>query len=262
MNYHNKLFLKTLAITGVVLTSITVNRAFADEPLMGNTTIGSTTAKIEIQPPEEVELCPKGQYVQKCGDYRVGFNWLKSITFSNDGSTYTTKNYYIANNPIKVTSQDIPVLLEQMRTFFNADADSIFYIKMNNNTFTFEKTNTDKSTYKKDRDNILNYACNPKEKTISCAYCPNFAEVEPSTVKLSIKNTWVFHTIADCYAEEFQDTTGNYHYVLPEDTNSVQKCYYTNNSISALDKLNGDFISGIKPSETANATLSTTVSTN
>lgn len=211
-------------------------------------------------------LCPAGQYVYKCGNYKIGFNWLKSMPMSNtyteencsteggvwnsDSSTcdISTKNYYISN--------DQSELLDQMRAFFGGTESSIERCKTWSDNSCTERELTDK--YLKDRYYILMTVCNPFDSNtaVTCAYCPNSANIEKSTVKIKINTltnvssaeNWNFHTIADCYIKEFSDSTGTYIYVNDSgswDTNpDPEICYYTNTNPEALNLLQGDSIEG------------------
>lgn len=188
-------------------------------------------------------VCPRGQYVYKCGNYRVGFNWLKSAGFpelqtilsgSTNGYT-TTKNYYVGDTTLE--------LFEQMRNFFNGT----------NTVLSKNENSVSPVSPVADRELILNYLCHPATSTITCALCPNNANVPATTVELdddnkTIEGTWDFHTFADCYMDEFEDSTGTYIYRL-ESTEGQQsaKCYYTNTDPNALDALNGDEIDNFIP---------------
>ena len=134
-------------------------------------------------------------------------------------------------------------LFEQMRIFFGLSADTITY---KNGTDTAVTT---KSVFKQDRDKILNYVCNPLNTTITCAYCPNSASVDASTVQKNSSGTikegsWVFHTIADCYTDEFKDLTGTYHYIQSESAGTTEKCYYATTDTNSLSTLRGSVLSG------------------
>ena len=187
-------------------------------------------------------LCPAGQYVYKCGNYRVGFNWLRGVQSTSDdtdNSALSTKNYYISNDQL--------TLLQQMRDFFAAkDGTSIRYCEN-------DSCNSNTSDYKDDRDAILNNVCNPfnSNTAVTCAYCPNSANVDASTVKITTENTtakqtasdWEFHTFADCYTDTFTDSTGTYKYTQQNQT-TAEKCFYANTNPEAFNTLQGDGISG------------------
>ena len=217
-----------------------------------------------------VKLCPEGQYVAACGNYRIGFNWLKpakvpdpgaisnveqqpdiepnteTVTVSIDIPYKETTNYYI--------SDDIIDLYKQMRIFFgNTDREiSISYLDDNDNTISL--ATAPYLSYRSDREAILNNLCHPSSVDITCMACPNDAKVPASVVQLdadnlTIQGSWELHTFADCYMQEFEDSTGSYFYV-PDDEyvfNAVQlnnsaKCYYQNTTASAIDTLAGDEI--------------------
>lgn len=188
-------------------------------------------------------VCPRGQYVYKCGNYRVGFNWLKSAGFPelqtiSSGSTNgytTTKNYYVGDTTLE--------LFEQMRNFFNGT----------NTVLSKNENSVSPVSPVADRELILNYLCHPATSTITCALCPNNANVPATTVELdddnkTIEETWDFHTFADCYMDEFEDSTGTYIYRLGStEGQQSAKCYYTNTDPNALDALNGDEIGNFIP---------------
>lgn len=191
-------------------------------------------------------LCPAGQYVYKCGNYRVGFNWLRGI--HND--KISTENYYISDDPSE--------LLQQMRDFFAAkDNSSIRYCDDGQDSCNEIKS---VSEYKNDRNTILINVCDPfsSDTAVTCAYCPDSAKIDASTVTV-ITNTddtperkmtqttsdWKFYTIADCYTDTFTDSTGTYKYTYNSPT--AEKCFYNNTNINAFNTLQGDSISGFAP---------------
>lgn len=255
------------------------------------------------------KLCPTGQYVYKCGNYRIGFDWLKGMFITkttvedveivldtnenNNENNETTiiegqkqacyaKNttdsqnnedgpiiaYNWVNNSkcIKITVNKVKTnnyyttdnqsdLLQQMRDFFAAKKNtSINYcekVDQDNNKCT--KINTiNVEDYKSDRDTILNTVCNPfdSEMVITCATCPGSAKVGASTVEINtaLKTTksWTFHTIADCYMQDFTDSTGTFKYVKPEQITNPnlpgEECYYSNTDKENFDALQGDSI--------------------
>ncbi len=187
-------------------------------------------------------VCPRGQYVYKCGNYRVGFNWLKGAGFPelqtiSSGSTNgytTTKNYYVGDTTLE--------LFEQMRNFFNGTNAVLF---VNGDSVSSVSPVAD-------RELILNYLCHPATSTITCALCPNNANVPATTVELdddnkTIEGTWDFYTFADCYMDEFEDSTGSFYYTAESGSNAKAKCYYTNTDPNALNTLNGDEIGNFIP---------------
>lgn len=192
-------------------------------------------------------LCPSGQYVSKCGNYRVGFNWLKKATFpqpnasgDNHGST-STNNYYVSEQAD---------LFEQMRIFFSGVNESIL---AKDETETI--SNIAPEDYIADRELILNYLCNPVNSTVTCTACPNGGNVDKSSVKLFgddnqiVSGSWKFHTFADCHMQDFEDSTGSFSYYYADTGTDAEKakCYYTNtDSINTLsgDAI-GDFIPGL-----------------
>lgn len=217
-------------------------------------------------------LCPAGQYISKCGDYRIGFNWLKPAKLpyqQTDGNseeskltraTYVTRNYYIGDTTLE--------LYEQMRTFFGHKRDN------NNQPYTIsyldaETGNETPATIEEleyDRELILNNLCHPMTSTIVCTKCPNGANVDASTVvfdanNVAIRGSWDFYTIADCYINEFEDSTGAYFYISEdvfgpaiETAGTGANCYYTNTNPNALETLNGDEIGTFFPALNAGQT--------
>lgn len=203
----------------------------------------------------KVGLCDAGEYVAQCGDYRVGFNWLKRAKLpdpENPSETIInykeTLDYYV--------DEDVLSLFTRMRIFFGNENE----LMLDNNGIPF-----DPNTIKKDREAILNNLCHPSDSKakIICKPCPNDAKVESSTVALdenylTIQGSWNFHTIADCYMKQFEDTTGIYFYV-PDDLpagvtfdnatfpDNAESCYYTNTNPNAWDALAGDEIGTFMP---------------
>lgn len=222
------------------------------------------TARLSISANKTKEkLCPAGYYIAQCGNYRVGFNWLKNATFPTvdtaenpeEGGTtttitdITTKNYYIYDDTID--------LFRQMRAFFGHEVADVFYT-----TEYGDDVNTaqiaSQEDIKNDRELILSNVCHPAIFAHKCEKCPNNASVPASYVFLDNENnsaiagSWNFYTIADCYMDEFEDSTGTYFYVPGENINlstvtSGAKCYYSNTNPGATDALNGDEIGKFKP---------------
>lgn len=194
-------------------------------------------------------LCPKGQYVYSCGKYIIGYNWLTSVTLTDlKGVKHTIDNYNVGNNTLEK--------MNQMRGFFG------------NQMINYERgcvTDSDSGTYSceqkgnkdasEDRDLILGLACNPfiSGEDVKCAVCPDGGTVEKSSVQIDnynpsslllIRNSWNFHTIADCYVSEFEDNSGSFIYV-PEasdlSTKQGTQCYYSKSTASVA----GDYISDL-----------------
>ena len=240
--------------------AVTSSAVFADSTEMGISGVTNTVIREQAQTSRfsssnaatKVKLCPSGQYVAACGNYRVGFNWLKSAKVPDPDQDQTnptsanirieykeTKNYYISN--------DILDLYDQMRIFFG------------NTTMTMEYLDNDDDVqitdnFQEDREAILNNLCHPSSTNITCMPCPNDASIPASTVQLdannlTIQGSWEFHTFADCYMQEFEDSTGSYFYV-PDNMyvfndahlNNSAKCYYQNTTAGAIDTLGGDEI--------------------
>ena len=167
-------------------------------------------------------LCPEGQYVAKCGNNTIGFNWLKSVCLDleeddldPDTCQNSTRNYFSAVSVLK--------LYEQMRDVFSSETDQSIPYKDENNHIQYASHDD----VLNDRQNILGYMCDIN--TITCAPCPNGAKVEPSTVAVlassNFVNKWNIRTFADCYMDEFEDSTGSYVYVQNGST-TPEKCYY------------------------------------
>ena len=281
--YHTtKILLKTFGFT--IVLCFCINTAFAEGAATGNPdetqnagtvntggqsgNSGTNTSDPETNDPtttsdgSTITLCPAGQYVYKCGNYRVGLEWLKGISDVEDNTIKTktaceitnggvwsesdskcyvsTRNYYITNNQYD--------LLEQMRNLFRAIG--IQYCA----TWDNDKNSCTKIYPKyarnpnvaQDLKTILDYVCNPLDSsiTITCAYCPDSANVPASKVTLNSSgektSNWSFYTIADCYMETFTDTTGTYNYY--NESGTQQKCYYANTNSKALSTLSGDNI--------------------
>lgn len=292
MNYRDSFLMKFFSIITVLCYGY-VNDVFADSPYRpgtgtmdedididgGGDSGGTSVPIIPINPTHT--LCPAGQYVYKCGNYRVGFKWLKgmyytddSITTENDCDgdwntdqskcTRRTKNYYyITETDNNLSDDDRSALLQQMRDFFAAKNNvSIQYcvLDSDNNCTGSANAPIAANEYIIERDKILETVCNPTNTTITCAYCPDSANIPASTVKINAvtKKTsdWSFHTIADCYMNSFTDSTGTFKYVT-NTSSQAKKCYYTNTNPEAFSALSGDsieqFVSGI----TVNAAVMT-----
>ena len=196
------------------------------EDNVGTTTdvpFGSETIPVTVLTSPRV-LCAEGTYLEKCGTNKIGFNWLKSICFNND-TTNCSRNYYGAASILNSG------LYKKMREVFSSTDDiSITYKDTDNNI-----SNASHDDVVDDRKKILNFYCNPFTDTITCKACPNNAKVEPSIVytlniSSSISNTvnvwsWDIRTFADCYMDEFEDSTGTYVYQDGISTDA-EKCYY------------------------------------
>lgn len=207
------------------------------------------------------KLCPAGQYVSQCGNYRVGFYWLKTAKLSyqnteaippDDGDRYTidTRDYYVGENNLE--------LFEQMRGFFSSTGDTtIFYRDPDSGIQPISY-----ATFVEERELILKNICHPAlTSAIKCEKCPNDANIPESSVDLDEDNltfagSWHFHTIADCYMTEFKDSTGTYIYLpanTPDDEHAIEQitpensehCYYTPTTTS--ESLNGDEIGTVVP---------------
>lgn len=223
-----KMFLWVLPIWCFCFDSIAVipvGQTVSDNPLLYE-----YTANVAMPAHPTVQtLCQAGTYLLRCGSNQLGFNWLKSATFSTPTSvdpnaTTTTKNYYDG-----VTTAQ--ARYEQMRAFFNGNAALQYHDGTNIVTATPDDVHNDRYL-------MLSKKCNPfdsNQKAI-CATCPNNANVMASTVVIdSTNNTtsaWRVYTFADCYFDEFQDSTGTYIYVantvnFDNPDAPAEKCYYS-----------------------------------
>lgn len=201
------------------------------------------------------KICAKGYYVAQCGRYRVGFNWLKNAKFprASDSGTdvYETNNYYVYD--------DVIDLFKQMRNFFDNSANPPTSI-IGTTSYNIP-VDPDNPTYidpQEDRELILNSLCHPALVQPVCKKCPDGGTTQDaSTVTLdyeglSVPGSWHIHTIADCYMDEFEDSTGTYVYLPPVSnidpaTAQAENCYYTNTNQNAINALNGDEIQDFVP---------------
>jgi len=189
-------------------------------------------------------LCRAGYYVSKCGDYNVGTNWLKGYPESENAvaisaameasATVVTSRAGIRNSLISgiVNSPNYYDYsginnLKNLRYFFSNNGDDIIYT-----TASGTRQIVQYDTYKSMRNNLLVATCNPVDVQITCSQCPGIGTVPASTVDITydsgllVSGSWNFHTIADCYMQEFSDSTGIYEYV--DNNNNTQNCYYAN----------------------------------
>ena len=216
-------------------------------------------------------LCPAGQYVSQCDNYNVGFYWLKSAKLpyqdESDGGdggggggdggldengerlTIDTRDYYVGDTNLE--------LFKQMRGFFSSTGDTTILYR---DADSGEIQPIPYATFVEDRELILKNVCHPATTSISCTKCPNDANVAESSVELdednlAITGSWRFHTIADCFMTEFEDSTGTYFYVpdtAPDisvvDLDHAEHCLYT--PTTASESLNGDAIGTVVPGTT------------
>lgn len=192
-------------------------------------------------------LCRAGYYVSKCGEYNVGTNWLRGYPASENtvlvdattqqtahverGATvragrYSTLISGIVNSPNYYDYSGINNL-QNLRYFFgNDDGKRIVYT-----TSSGTRQVAEYAAYSDTRNKLLAVTCNPVNVQIVCSQCPGVATVPASTVDITydsgllVSDSWKFHTIADCFMQEFQDSTGIYEYV--DDNNQAQNCYYS-----------------------------------
>ena len=159
------------------------------------------------------QICEKNKYVAKCGSVTIGTNLLKGFPLSNtSGHSHNYYDYSGKNNIVN------------LRNFFGGIADLRY------TTYDGYTTTETSSDYIDARDNFLNTICNPVGQStnfFTCLPCSDGGKVAKSTVTLNSDDEptdWEFHTFADCFKNEFSDSTGVYKYVNNgNDTN----CYYS-----------------------------------
>ena len=215
----------------------------------------------------DIIICPKGEYVAACGRYVVGFNWLKNASFpyedeepqeNEDPQYYKTYNYY--------TSDDVIDLFKTMRVFFGNETGALDY------TTAYGDPNATSGTAQpeviiNDRDMILNNLCHPSKVTPKCEPCPNGTVPESKFTFNPVNriiSAWEVYTIADCYRNEFEDSTGSYVYLpegenlniedIPSSNHPAEKCYYTNTNPAARSVLEGTAIGVFDPDFTPSVT--------
>ncbi len=196
-------------------------------------------------------ICPAGEYVYSCGSYKVGYNWLRSITLTAPNSTERTINNYDIGD-------DTYAKMTQLHAFFNR-AETIKY-KDISDPDKIQTISSSDNIVMADKEFILGLVCNPLNNTkITCVACPDGGTVEETNVKvgkdaayeetdlLLIRNSWNFHTIADCYVTEFTDASGSFVYASPTVSTNNEKgeaCYYVNTNSNDKKLLTGDILYG------------------
>lgn len=233
MGHKHSYFFKFLGVA-IVLCGI-ISGASADDfdinevnsiAVNDNDNINLPYLEAQIMYQQKV-ICAEGTYLKKCGNTEIGFNLLKPMY--NSTNTRLTRNYYGA------TSNNDLSRYEQMRKVFTG-TEPVPYKDENNETQIASNADV-----VRDRETILDYFCDPFDDTIvkQCAPCPGDAKVASSYIKTSPLNTsveeWHINTLADCYLDEFQDSTGKYVYVPNNEnfeTSSGAKCYYTGSTTS------------------------------
>lgn len=188
-------------------------------------------------------LCRTGYYVSKCGTHNVGTYWLKGYQKSNlttsmltalvqSAQTVSTRAGTIQTRTVAtgvVNSTDYYDYsgtdnIKNLRKFF-AGTEPIVYTN-----FSGMRALAQPATYLEDRNGLLAAICDPTQVQVGCTKCPGVAKIPESTVDMTydsasiIASSWKFHTIADCYMQEFADSTGIFEYV--DDNNTPQTCYY------------------------------------
>lgn len=185
-----------------------------------------------------VQICPKGSYVTKCGDYSVGYSWLTSRYSTTCGT-----------NALDISARSdttVAQYFEQMRTFFaglptlECAGGNPVTCKSGAATLVMLSENCVKGN----RNSVLKKVCDPtkEETTYVCEKCPNNANIPMSTVDIittensetttSTPDNWNFHTIADCYQSEFEDDTGTFIYLQEGVNGNVEDNCYFGNTIS------------------------------
>jgi len=186
-------------------------------------------------------LCRAGYYVAKCGTNNVGTYWLKGYVKSS-----TNMSSSMATNTQTTVAERAGILrtvlanvtnsddyydysgtnnVENLRRFFAGDKELVF------TTLAGMRTSVVPDVYLDNRDGLLAATCDPTQVQISCAKCPGLGTIPASTVDITydtaslVARSWNFHTIADCYMQEFSDSTGIFEYV--NDNNETQTCYYS-----------------------------------
>lgn len=159
-------------------------------------------------------LCAAGYYVEKCGDYVIGTNLLKGYQIDD---THNSPDYYDYANENNLVN---------LRKFFAGVQPFRYRTKMTQTVVEIEP-----EEYVPFRNGLLASICNPAETEIICQKCPEDADVDESVVGLDadnvpVEDSWIFHTISDCYINEFSDSTGTFEYVDPETPDVAQNCYY------------------------------------
>lgn len=231
-------------------------------------------------------ICPKNQYVKSCSGYAVGTNWLKGGRFSADEKqgkkipALTIPSYY-EDLEEDATTEELSALhaekIKALRYFFNqAGPDSILSttgqtgIIKNITDADITKTDSENAEINRREGNgetlkdsekipytvasdLLTLLCT---SDVECAPCEG-GLVDATTYEYDsfsiLANTWKFYTIADCYKEDFSDTTGSFNYVDYE--NKTIQCKYNTDEETAILK-GQKLISSYTPSSTSSYTPS------
>ena len=189
---------------------------------------------------KKLSVCPSGQYLARCGMATLGTNWLKGMTKTGNIETPDFYSYNIG------TSESVH--MENLRKFF-AGKDSFKYNARTRSTdsssdpYVYTQKTATPDDYKPALNQILSNYCTDEQGRLAntvCETCPNNATIARSTVEEDtyctgkiLWDTWNVHTIADCYMNEFEDSTGSYVYVPnnithPENAADAKlTCYYS-----------------------------------
>ena len=189
---------------------------------------------------KKLSVCPSGQYLARCGMATLGTNWLKGMTKKGNIETPDFYSYNIG------TSESVH--MENLRKFF-AGKDSFKYnartrsTDSSSGTYVYTPKTATPDDYKPALNQILSNYCTDEQGRLAntvCETCPNNATIARSTVEEDtyctgkiLWDTWNVHTIADCYMNEFEDSTGSYVYVPNNITppknaaDAKLTCYYS-----------------------------------
>ena len=164
-------------------------------------------------------ICPENYYVATCGSVTIGTNLLKGILCA--GCDVTNYYDYAEENN-----------MENLRAFFDTDTcnntstvEYIFYTDYNGT-----ESSATSLSYCDQARLFLDTICTPNTNSINtpdssfftCLPCPNDGNVGESVMGRE-EDGWkwsVFHTIADCYKDTFEDSTGTYVY------GDTEQCHY------------------------------------
>ena len=163
-----------------------------------------------------VVICPKNQYVAKCGDVVIGTNILR-------GTPEDNFDYYDRSGQNNI---------ENLHRFFSAESSDAPADRILTYTKNGAVHNVDYHIYRDQRNHFLNAYCDPSGQSASfftCAPCPNggITASVSSVAPLSNSLSWTFHTFADCYKDKFTDASGTYQYRNENNNVNVKQCRHT-----------------------------------
>ena len=250
MSHNRNILLKVCIFTMVFVCHGWVFDAIADDPntlyvdpavtYTDNNDV--TTADVNVS---QKIICPVNKYLSRCGDYYIGFNWLKGLKSDPKHNNYYYETYSEEPEEIK-KPWPIDTMFKQMQKFFHGDTQPASY----NSGESLE--------FKWNRDVVLGNLCNPFNKTLFCEPCPDGGKT-PGASKVTVNpndrtivpETWQVYTFADCYLTALEDTTGTYSYYK---NHSEQKCYFTSDDADALNKYGGNEIEDYVPNTSTTVT--------